>query len=166
MKSKFVRALKGGPAKADRQLQRILFRCGRYFQSGELFFQRLWRDYFRQLGFRVTRVEKHDCHHLWEVRLCGTLTAQSYLLLSKPVPPKWLNAADLLERQLKAEARETAQEWGPPVRRDEITVVRTGAYFRVIFLWPEGEPGLLLRKEKKADAFQFLIRPWLRSIRN
>ena len=166
MKSKLVRAQKGDQAKADRELKKILLQCGRYYQSGELFFQRLWRERFRQLGFRVTRVEKHECHHLWEVRLCGTLTAQSYLLLTKPVPPKWLNAPDLLERQLKAEVQRMAQELGPPIKGAEIMVTRTGACFRVIFLWPEGEPGLLLRKEKKADAFHFLIRPWLRRIRN
>ena len=166
MKSKLPRALKGGHGKTDRQLKGIMLRCGRYYQSGELFFQRLWRERFRQLGFRVTRVEKHECHHLWEVRLCGTLTAQSYLLLSKPVPSKWLNAADLLERQLNAEVRRVAQELGPPIKGAEIMVTRTGACFRVIFLWSEGEPGLLLRKEKKADAFRFLIRPWLRRIRN
>ena len=166
MKSKFVRAVKGSQAKQDRQLARILLQCGRYYQPGELFFHRLWREHFRHLGFRVTAIEKLDCHHLWDMRQCGTLTAQSYLLLTKPVPHKLLNAPDLMERQLKAEVQHMAHEWGPSVKRDEITVVRTGAYFRVSFLWPEGEPGLLLRKEKKPHAFPFLIRPWLRSIRN
>ena len=35
MQSKLVRAMKGGHAKADRQLEKILLQCGRYYQSGE-----------------------------------------------------------------------------------------------------------------------------------
>jgi hypothetical protein len=163
MKSKAPRSASAKPAAL---LRKIMLQGGRYYQSGDLFFQRLWRARVRALGFRVIAIEKHDCHHLWDLRLCGTLAAQSYLLLSKPVPPKALAAEDLLENQLKAEVRQIAQELGPPVKNSEITVSRTGAYFRVTFLWPQGEPGLLLRREKKPDAFRFLIRPWLRHIRN
>ncbi len=165
MKAKPVRRTLGR-TRRDRLLQGILLKCGGYYRSGELFYQRLWKDSLIRLGFRVISVEKLDCHHLWDLRLRGTLTAQSYLLLSTPVPAKLLNNPELLERQLQAVICDIAYELGPPIKRDEITVVRTGAYFKVAFIWPCGEPGLLLRKEKRPDAFRFLIRPWLRTVRN
>jgi hypothetical protein len=162
MKSKQVR----DDRHTDKLLQEILLQCGQYFQPGALFYQRLWRERLRHLGFRVIAIEKQQYHHLWEIRLRGTLTAQAYLLLSKMASPKSLRAKDLLVEQLKAEIHLLAKEMGPPLKRDEIMVTRTGAYVRVVFLWAAGEPGLLMRKEKQADAFPFLIRPWLRKIRN
>lgn len=165
MKAKHLRRALGRNQQ-DRLLQGIMLKCGGYFGSGKLFYQRLWRDWLIRLGFRVISIEKLDCHHLWELKLCGTLTAQSNLLLSIPVPAKSLNKPELLELQLQSAIRDIASELGPPIKRDEITVARTGAYFKVILIWPRGEPGLLLRKEKRPDAFRFLIRPWLRTVRN
>jgi hypothetical protein len=45
-------------------------------------------------------------------------------------------------------------------------VARKGAYLRVTFIWPLGKPGRWVKPEKKAEAFSFLIRPWLRRNRN
>ena len=165
MKSKPARRARG-EIHPDQLLPKILLRCGQYYQSGELFYQRLWRERLRHLGFWVITIEKLACHHLWDIRLRGTLVAQAYLLLSKPASSASFHAKDLMAAQLKAEMRLMAKELGPPIKRDEITVERTGTYVRVVFLWPKGEPGLLMRKEKKADAFPFLIRPWLRCLRN
>ena len=68
--------------------------------------------------------------------------------------------------KLLTEIQEIASELGPPIKTDCVSVARTGAYFHVSFIWPVGKPGLLLKKEKKPEAFSFLIRPWLRRNRN
>jgi hypothetical protein len=72
----------------------------------------------------------------------------------------------MLEAQLKAEVQRLAQEMGPAIKTDSISVDRHGQYLRVAFLWSRGKPGLLMRKTKKPEAFTFLIRPWLRQVRN
>jgi len=152
--------------RSARLLKRVLLECGSYYQSADLFYQRQWRQRLHQIGFRVISVKKMDAHHLWDIRLVCNLNAQSYLLLSKPVPNKLLAAKDLLERQVKAEVLLMAQDLGFAIKRDEITVLRKGAYLRVSFLWPKGRAGSLLKKEKKVEAFPFLIRRWLRCVRN
>ena len=128
--------------------------------------ERLWKQHFNNLGFRVILIEKFDCHELWRVRLRRSLSAQSYLLLSKPVPAKWANSPDLQEKQLMAEIHRIAQDMGLPIKRDCLSVSRTGAYFQASFLWAKGQPGLLLRSEAKPNAFAFLIRPWLKLLHN
>jgi hypothetical protein len=150
----------------DRFLEKILRRCGAYYHSGDLFYQELLKQRLSHLGFRVLSIEKLPYHHVWDIRLCGTLSAQTYLLVTKPVPKKDAWADDLMLRQLRSEMHEIVRDLGPPVKRDCLGVVRTGAYFRVSFIWPVGKPGQLLRKEKKAEAFSFLIRPWVRRNRN
>ena len=154
------------PLLRDALLEKILRRCGSYYQSGALFYQRLWAQRLGQIGFRVISVEKQVHHHLWEIRLCGNLTAQSYLLLSKPVAKCHFSVQDLLLKQLQSEVRQIAKDLGAIIGRDCIHVHRNGRYFRVSFLWPLGKPGLWLKKEKKAEAFSFLIRPWLGRNRN
>jgi len=92
------------------ELKQLLRKCGRYYQAGDLIYHRLWREKFRQLGFRVIAVEKLDCHHVWDIRLRGSLSAQSYLLLSKPVPNRALaGEKNLQEEQLKAEIKQFAK---------------------------------------------------------
>jgi hypothetical protein len=147
-------------------LIRILRRCGAYYHSGDLFYQELWKQRLGQIGFRVLSVEKLPLHHVWDIRVCGSLTAQTYLLLSKPVPSKHSWVKDPLPKQLQSEIHEIARDLGLPIRRDCILVVRTGAYFGASFIWPLGKPGRLLKKAKRAEAFSFLIRPWLRKNRN
>ncbi len=150
----------------DKGLKSFLLKCGSYYQSAELFYQRQWRQRLRQIGFRVISVKKMDGHHLWEIRLCCNLSAQSYLLLSKPVPKKLFAANDLLECQIKAEFRLISKDLGLVIKNDEITVTRNGAHMRVGFLWPKGRAGVLRKKEKRIEAFPFLIRRWLRRVRN
>jgi len=153
------------PAK-DSLLNKILRRCGAYFHSADLFYQELWKQRLVNIGFRVLLVEKLNLHHLWQIRLCGGLVAQTYLLVSKPIPKRYLGTKDILLKQLRSEIQEIASELGPPIKTDCVSVARTGAYFHVSFIWPVGRPGLLLKKEKKPEAFSFLIRPWLRRNRN
>jgi hypothetical protein len=143
-------------------LEKILRRCGAYYQSGDLFYQQLWHQHLSRIGFRVISVEKLPYHELWDIRLFGSLTAQSYLLLTKPVAKPHLWAKDLLLKQLHLEVQQAAKDFGAPMRRDCIHVARKGAYVRVTFIWPLGKPGRWVKPEKKAEAFSFLIRPWLR----
>ena len=108
----------------------------------------------------------HPYHHGWEIRLCSTLSAQAYLLLSKPIAKQSFDEKELLERQLRSEIRIIAKELGLPIKRDCLDVWRTGQYFRAAFIWPKGKPGQLLKKEKQPSAFSFLIRAWVRRNRN
>jgi len=150
----------------DKRLKCILIQSGAYYESGKLLYHRLWRQRLRQADFTVVYVEKAPySRHLWHVGLRLSLSAQSYLLLTKPAP-KTLAKTDLLERQLTAEIMQIAAELGPRIRHDYITVIRNGPSIRVTFIWPRGHPGLLLQKNKKQDCFSFLIRPWLRQNRN
>ena len=165
MKRPVISAVYRNPVK-DVFLQKILRRCGAYYHSGELFYQELWKERLSQIGFRVISVEKLPYHHVWDIRLCGSLTAQTYLLVSKPVFKRYAGSKELLLKQLRLEIQQIAKDMGPPIKTDCVGVSRTGAYFRASFIWPVGKPGLLLKKEKKAEAFSFLIRPWLRKNRN
>ena len=78
-----------------RGLQGILRRCGAYYQSGDSFYQRLWYQRLSDIGFRVTSVEKQNYHQLWDLRMYGSLRAESYLLVTKPVAKRHLAAKDL-----------------------------------------------------------------------
>jgi len=69
-------------------------------------------------------------------------------------------------KQFELEIRQIAKDLGAPIPRDSLQVDRKGAYFRAIFLWPLGKPGCWVKPRKKAEAFSFLIRPWLRRNRN
>jgi hypothetical protein len=147
-------------------LRNILRRCGAYYHSPALFYQELWKQRMVNIGFRVLLVEKLNLHHVWEIRLCGGLVAQTYLLVSKPIPKRYIATKDILLKQLRSEIQEIASEMGPPIKADCVSVTRTGAYFHASFIWPVGRPGLLLKKEKRLEAFSFLIRPWLSRNRN
>ena len=153
-------------AVSDNLLKRILCRCGAYYHPGDLFFQELWKQRLINIGFRVLYVEKLPYHHVWDVRVCGKLGAQIHLLSSKPSSAKLAWVDDPLPKLLQAEIRIIAQDLGAPIKRDSISVTRSGKYFRVAFIWALGKPGRLLRKEPKTDAFSFLIKPWLRRGRN
>jgi hypothetical protein len=149
----------------EKLLKNILRRCGAYYQSGDLFYQRLWQQHLHQIGFRVISVEKLPYHGLWDIRLFGTLAAQSYLLLTKPVP-KPLSTHDLLLLQLRWEVRQIAKGLGARIQRDCLHIARKGAYLRLTFIWPRGKPGRWVKPERKAEAFSFLIQRWLRRNRN
>jgi len=146
----------------DKLVKQILLRCGRYYQGGKLFYHRLWKQWLNGLGFRVICVERLDCHDLWDLRL---RLAPSKPAVGRPATTRWVELKDPMEK-LKLQIRQIARELGPPIQADGITVVRSGAYYRAIFIWPAGEPGLLLRTEKKPEAFSFLIRRCLRRNRN
>ena len=166
MKKKAFVSSAGSPAIPDTMLRRILRRCGAYYHSGDLFFQELWRERLVNIGFRVLFVEKLPYHDVWDVRVCGKLGAQVHLLTSKPSSAKLAWVDDPLPKLLQAEIRRIAEDLGCPIQRDCIGVARTGAYFRAGFIWPLGKVGRLLKKEKKTEAFSFLIKPWLRRGRN
>jgi hypothetical protein len=111
-------------------------------------------------------VEKCFVHHVWDVRLFCTLTAQTYLLVSKPVAKPHWSEKEILVKQLLSEIRLIAKDLGAPIKSDCLSVGRNGPYFRVTFIWPLGKPGRLLKKDKKPDPFSFLIRPWVKKNRN
>jgi hypothetical protein len=159
-------AVKKKKPSAGLKLEGVLRNAGKYFQPADLFYQRLWWQRLRQVGFQVISVERLEAHPVWDIRLRGTLAAQAYLLVSKPASHKVMASDEMLEAQLKAEVQRIAQEMGPAIKTDSISVDRNGQYLRVAFLWSPGKPGLLMRKTKKPEAFTFLIRPWLRQVRN
>ncbi len=150
----------------DKLLKRILQRCGAYYHSADLFYHELWKQRLANIGFRVLSIEKFPYHHVWRIRVCGSLSAQTYLLVSKPVPKKLVWSEDRLTKQLESELQRIANDLGPPIKKDCLGVSRTGQYFRLSFIWPKGKAGCLLKKEKRPEAFSFLIRPWLRRNRN
>ena len=150
----------------DKLLEKILRQCGAYYHSGDFFYHELWRERLRQIGFRVISVERGPHHPVWHIKLFGTLAAQAYLLVAKPMSKRNARARDPLLAQLKSEVQQLAKDMGQPIKSDCVSVGRTGPYFRVGFLWPLGKDGLLLNKEKQTEAFSFLIRPWLRKNRN
>jgi hypothetical protein len=147
-------------------LEKILRRCGAYYQSGDLFYQRLWHQHLNQIGLRMISVEKLPYHELWDIRCYGTLAAQAYLLLTIPVSKPHFCAKDITLKQLHAEIQRIAKDLGAPIRRECVHVGRKGAYIRITFIWPLGKPGRWVKPEKRAEAFSFLIRPWLRRSRN
>jgi hypothetical protein len=165
MKKPWV-SIDGWKPARDHQLERILRRCGAYYHSAEFFYHELWKQRLLNIGFRVLRIEKLPYHNVWDVKVCGNLAAQTYLLITKPVPAKLAWANDPLPKLFQAEIGRIAKELGCPIKRDCISVARTGVYFRAGFIWPLGKPGSLLKQEKKIDALSFLIRPWLRKNRN
>jgi hypothetical protein len=144
------------------QLKQVLLKSGRYYQSGALFYHKLWREHLRQLGFVVISVEKLDAHDLWVIRLRITSSAQLHLLLSSPPAGKSKAHDDRLEHELRVAVRRVANTMGQPIRSDYLAAQRTGAYCTLAFIWKPGRPGRLLRTEKKPSAFSFLIRPWLK----
>jgi hypothetical protein len=150
----------------DRELSRVMIQAGKYYRSSDLFYQRLWRERMRHLGFHVIFVEKAFAHHLWVLRLRGTLQAQCHLLVSKPPAKKKPTNVEPFETELGAEIQRIAMEMGPRVPAAHLETVRSGAYFTIAFIWPCGQPGKLLSQPKKPQAFSFLIRPWLRRIKN
>jgi hypothetical protein len=165
MQRPVITALFGHPVR-DARLEKILRRGGVYYQSGDLFYQRLWYQRLSHIGFRVISVQKLPYHELWDIRCYGTLTAQSYLLLSIPVSKPFHCAKDIVLKQLYAEIQRIAKDFGAKIRRDCIHADRKGAYLRITFIWPLGKPGRWVKREKTAEVFCFLIRPWLRRNQN
>jgi hypothetical protein len=150
----------------DKLVEKVMLKAGAYFHPADFFYHELWRDHLREIGFRVISVERLRHHPLWRIRLRATLAAQTFLLITRPMPKKNACATDPQVAQLKSEIQRLAKEMGKAIKSDCIGVCREGAYFRVAFLWPMGREGLLLKKEKSAAPFSFLIQPWLRRTRN
>jgi hypothetical protein len=131
-----------------------------------LFYHELWKQRLVSIGFRVLLIQKLEHHEVWDIRVCGNFTTQTYLLVTKPLSDKMIWTKDILVRQFQSEIRLIAQDLGLPIKRDCITVARKGAYLEASFIWPKGKPGLLIKKRKPTNAFSLLIRPWLRRSRN
>jgi len=165
MKRPVISCVYCNPVK-DRLVQTILRRCGAYYLAGDFFYQRLWYQRLSQIGLRMISVEKLPYHGLWDIRCYGTLAAQTYLLLTLAVSKPHFGAKDMVLNQLHSEIQRIAKDLGAPIRRDCVRVARKGAYVRITFIWPLGKPGRWIKPEKKAEAFSFLIRPWLHRNRN
>jgi hypothetical protein len=126
----------------DSSLQRILRRCGAYYHCPNLFYQELWKQRLVQIGFRVLSIEKLPYHDVWDVRVCMKLSSQTFLLLSKAVAIQHALSTELLIKQLRSEIRQIGKDLGAAIKKDCITVVRSGAYFRASFIWLRGTPGV------------------------
>ncbi|MCI0541094.1 MAG: hypothetical protein L0Z50_38315 [Verrucomicrobiales bacterium] len=133
----------------DAHLRELMVRHGRYFIPANWFYHLWLAQRFTELGFFVTSVEKHPFHHLWEIRLRGSVTAQ--------VDPEIL---------LAKKTREILRDLGHPVPRDYVTVVRNGPYFIVALICQMGTAGRWARTAKCPHPFSMLIRHWFRMQRN
>jgi len=118
------------------------------------------------IGLRVISIERLPYHPVWHVRLRGNLSAQIYLLVGTPSPSMLDHSKDPLSKQLESEIHQMAKDMGHAIKKDCLTVVRTGPYFQASFIWPKGKTGLWIKQNKKPEAFSYLIRPWLRKNRN
>lgn len=147
-------------------IRQLMLRYGRYSLPGDFFYHRLWHDRLREIGFVVTCLEKLDAHHVWRIRLRGTLKAQAHLLVSQPVGKKALAAENPMVKQLELQIRRIAAELGSPIRQDHLEIEHSGKTFQISFIWPMGNPGRLRRTEKRPDAFCFHVRAWVRRNRN
>lgn len=146
----------------DTHLLKILRQCGAYYHVSDLFYHELLRERLVSIGFRVVKIEKLWLHHVYDVRVFTSLAAQMYLLVTRPVPKRYLGREDLLLKQFRSELQDIARDLGEPIKVDCITVSRRGAYLEASFIWPKGRPGLLLKQEKKPETFSFLMKSWLR----
>ena len=147
-------------------LRKVAMEAGAYYLPPDLFYQRLWRQRLQQIGFGVISVERLPHHPVWDIRLRGNLATQLHLLLSKPMASARSKEQNLLLRQIRTEIQQIAKQLGNPIRSDCLTIERKGTYVRLAFVWPLGKPGILRRKDKKPEPLSFLIKPWLRRIRN
>lgn len=141
-------------------------KCGTYYHSADFFYHELWRNRLHAIGFHVLFVERTLEHPCWRIRLRGSLTVQTYLLMTKPMTKVRAASRDPLLAQLKAEVREIAAELGRPIKNDEIELGREGAFFLLAFSSPPGKPGMLMPEPKKISPFSLLVRPLLRRARN
>jgi len=117
------------------------------------------------MGFRVFSVTKMPFHNLWSIRLGGDLTAQ-LCLLNRQTHGRVAWSKDPLPRLLEREMLRIARDLKAPIEKDCVHVIRSGANFRVVFLWSAGRPGSYqhLVKPKAAEGRE--IKLWLRQNRN
>jgi hypothetical protein len=144
-------------------------RHGRYRVPTGTFYHRQLRERLTEIGFKVLSIERLDSHPLWRIRLKANLNVQAHLLISQPAGLFDLSKSHgLLERQLTKYIQRILKQLGRPVRKDEIVVVRSGAYVHVAIVWPLGTPGVLGRAPKEHHPFQvsLVLRRWLREQRN
>lgn len=145
-------------------LREVLQRAGAFVLPGGYFFHRLLKQAFECRGFRVLSVEKEQLHHIWiiRIRLNSAPKASKYL----PEFKRWKEGKEPIESRFRKLIRRLCREWGHPVESDTIQVIRSGKSVKVVLIWPVGSPGRLERDEIPGKAFQLLIRPWLRQLRN
>jgi hypothetical protein len=153
----------------DVSIRKFFARFGRFRAPSGTFYHRQLRDRLTEIGFQVLSVERVDSHPLWRIRLKASLKVQAHLLISQPAGLFDLSKSHgLLERQLTKYIHRILNQLGQPVRKDEIVVVRSGAYVHVAFVWPLGTPGVVGRAPKEHHPFQvsLVLRRWLREQRN
>ena len=153
----------------DASIRKFFARYGRYRAPAGTFYHRQLWDRLTEIGFKVLSVERVDSHPLWRIRLKGSLKVQAHLLISQPAGLFDLSKSHgLLERQLPKCLQRILKQLGQAIRKDEIVVVRSGAYVHVAFVWPLGTPGVVGRAPKEHHPFQvsLVLRRWLREQRN
>ncbi len=110
------------------------------------FFHRAMSDFLLNLGLHVLSVERLDTHPLWTIRLRAGPEAELHLLLELPSPGTRNQGGDIphdpLGHQIRHRLSRFLAEFGPPVPKREISMIRkSGPYLWIVFLWPRGQPG-------------------------
>src|SRR5262245_14492518 len=100
----------------DKLVEKVMRQAGTYFHPADFFYHELWRDRLREIGFPVISIERLPHHPVWRIRLRGTLAAQTFLLITKPMPKRNAWATDPLLAQLKSEIQRLAKEMGKAIK--------------------------------------------------
>jgi hypothetical protein len=152
-------------------LKQFLAKYGRHVEPGHLFYHLRLQERLSALGFRVISIERLAEHPVWNIRIRGSLEAQTNLLLGKSYkgkrPASW-GSGEVIEQRLKAELAAILKSLGLAVKTDELTVVREGAYFGAAFVWPMGQPGTWCPPPKRPHPLQVsgFMHGWIKQQRN
>jgi hypothetical protein len=152
-------------------LKQFLAKYGRYREPGQFFYHHRLQERLASLGLRVISIERLSEHPVWNIRFKGNLDAQTKLLLGKSYsgkrPASW-GSGEVIEQRLKAELRSILKQLGRALKADELNVVRHGAYFQAVFVWPMGQPGTWLPQPARPHPLQVsgVMRRWIKTQRN
>jgi hypothetical protein len=151
--------------------KQFMAKYGRHVEPGRLFFHLRLRERLEALGFRVISIQRLDAHPVWELRVKGSLDAQTKLLLGKSHsgkrPASW-GSLEVIEQRLKAEMHTILKSLGRAVNADELNVVRYGGYFQVVFVRPMGQPGKWYAQPQRPHPLQVsgVVQRWIKAQRN
>jgi hypothetical protein len=152
-------------------LKQCLAKYGRFVESGQFFYHHRLRERLTALGLRAISIQRLDSHPVWEIRVKGSLDAQTKLLLGKSYsgkrPASW-GSTEVIEQRLKGEMQLILESLGQAVKADELSVIRYGGYFQLVFVWPLGQPGKWFAQPKRPHPLQVsgAVQRWIKQQRN